>query len=174
MSKVSRLLAIDASVLRSAGEKEGHSAHCTEVLTSILSICHRSVICIEIQQEWNKHQSRIASKWRAAMNARKKLVKTDIKVHRQRISGQVNSILELTNTQRTALNKDVHMLAASAHSDHVIVSSDQSLKALCQAHLTESVEWLLLLDSDTAVQRRTLISRLIELAKEKPYPQLPP
>lgn len=173
MSKVSRLLAIDASVLRSAGEKTGHSAHSAKVLALILEIGHRSVICSEIQQEWNKHQSRIAIKWRSAMIARKRLIKTDIGAHRQRITDVVNNLQHLTEAKRSALTKDVHMLAAAAHADHLIVTGDLALKTLCDDHLTENVEWLLAWIHDTEMQRQALLARLIELTKVKPYPQLP-
>jgi hypothetical protein len=173
MAKVSRLLVIDASVLRSAGNKLGHSAHCARVLTSILEICHRAVICPEIQKEWNEHQSRISTKWRAAMNARKQLVKTNISDHQTRLTNQVQNLPKISNVQRSALAKDVHLLAAAAHADHIVVSGDGALKSLCDAYLTEPIEWLLALNSDSESQRGLLLMRLIELAKSKPFPSLP-
>lgn len=173
MARVSRLLVIDASVLRSAGERTGHSAHCTRVLNSILEICHRAVICTEIQKEWNKHQSRMSSKWRASMNARKKLVKTDISVHQARLSEQIQNLAQVTTVQRSAMAKDVHLLAAAAHADHIIVSGDSAIKTLCDTYLGESLEWLMTLEGDSEVQRQALFSRLLELAKSKPFPELP-
>ena len=173
MAKVSRLLAVDASVLRSAGDKAGHSAHCTSVLNSILEICHRAVLCVEIQQEWNKHQSRIAIKWRASMNARKKLIPLDIGVQRLRITGQVNDLVQVTPVQRAALIKDVHLLASAAHGDHVVVSGDQALKTLCDHHLTEPLEWLLVLHEDADASRKSVLARLVELSRTKPNPKLP-
>lgn len=173
MSNVSRLLAIDASVLRSAGDKAGHSAHSTRVLALILSMGHRAAICSEIQQEWNKHQSRVSLKWRSAMNARKKLVKIDISVHQQRIAKSVNDIHPLTEAKRNALAKDVHMLATAAHADRVILTGDIALKTLSDDHLSEKIEWLLAWIHDTEIQRQSLLGRLIELAKAKPFPALP-
>lgn len=173
MGKVSRLLVIDASVLRSAGNKLGHSAHCARVLTSILEMCHRAVICPEIQKEWNEHQSRISTKWRAAMNARKKLVKTNISDHQTRVTHQVQNLPEISNAHRSALAKDVHLLAAAAHADHIVVSGDGALKVLCDAYLKEPLEWLLALNGDSESQRSVLRLRLIELAKSKPFPALP-
>jgi len=174
MSNVSRLLVVDASVLRSAGEKNGHSAHCSKVLNSILEICHRAAFCTETQQEWNKHQSGISSKWRAAMVARKKLVKTNISVHLRRISVDVDGLLDVTEVQRAALNKDAHLLAAAAHADHFIISGDKALKLLSDGYLKESVEWLVVSNDDSDQQRREQIDRLSQLAKQKPFPLLPP
>lgn len=171
MVKVSRLLSVDASVLRGAGDKAGHSAHCTKVLNAILEICHRAAFCIEIQSEWNKHQSRIATKWRASMNARKKLIRVDIQMHGQRISDQVNSLLQASAAQRAALRKDVHLLAAAAHADRVIVSGDHALKALCDLHLQERVEWLLVLPGDGVAERQLTIDRLSELSRARPNPK---
>lgn len=165
MAKVSRLLAVDASVLRGAGDKAGHSAHCASVLNAILEICHRAVFCIEIQTEWNKHQSRMATKWRASMNARKKLIRVDIERHRKRISDQVDCIFQTTTAHRAALTKDVHLLAAAAQADRVIVSGDQALKDLCSAYLQENIEWLLVLPNDEAAVRQLTIDRLLELSK---------
>ena len=166
--KGSRLLAIDASVLRGAGDKAGHSAHCTSVLNAILEICHRAAFCVEIQTEWNKHQSRMATKWRASMNARKKLVRVDIEGQKKRISNQINSLLQTTAAHKAALTKDMHLLSAAAQANRVIVSGDQALKHLCDLYLQESVEWVLVLPGEEAAARQITIDRLLELSKARP------
>ena len=167
MAKVSRLLVIDASVLRGAGEKAGHSAHCTQVLSTILEICHRAVFCSEIQTEWNKHQSRMAVKWRAAMNARKKLIRIDIQTHTKRIAARVDDLLQATAAQKAALEKDVHLLAAAAHSANVIVTGDDALRELCDLHLDEGIEWLLVLPEEAVLVRQITIDRLFELSNTR-------
>ena len=167
MTKVSRLLSVDASVLRGAGGKEGYSAHCTTVLNVILEICHRAVLTREAQQEWNKHQSRIAIKWRASMIARKKLIPVDIRAESLRIAAQINSLTHGTASHRAALIKDVHILAAARQGDHVIVSSDEALKVLCDLYSVEPCEWLLILPKDTESQRLQMVSRLHDLSKSK-------
>ena len=167
MAKVSRLLVVDASVLRGAGEKAGHSSHCTQVLNTVLEICHRAVFCSEIQTEWNTHQSRMAVKWRAAMNARKKLVRIDIQTHSKRVAARVSGCLQATAAQRAALAKDVHLLAAAAHSDRIVVTGDHALKDLCDLHLDEAIEWILVLPDETACVKRTTIDRLFELSNSR-------
>lgn len=171
MAKVSRLLCVDASVLRGSGDKDGHSAHCTRVLNAILEICHRAAFCIEIQTEWNKHQSRMATKWRASMNARKKLIRVDIEGQRIRISNQVNCLLQATAAHKAALTKDMHLLAAAAQADRVIVSGDQALKQLCDSYLQEPVEWLLVLPEEAAAARQLTVDRLLQLSKARPNPK---
>ena len=108
------------------------------------------------------------------MVARKKLVKTNISVHLRRISVDVDGLLDVTEVQRAALNKDAHLLAAAAHADHFIISGDKALKLLSDGYLKESVEWLVVSNDDSDQQRREQIDRLSQLAKQKPFPLLPP
>lgn len=173
MGNVSRRLVVDASVLHSAGGKPGHSAHCRQMLVGVLELGHCAVTCPEIRDEWNRHQSAFARKWRVDMVSRKQLRSIHIDVHRQRIADQIDGLQKVPAAKLTALRKDVHMLAAAAHADRVLVSGDHALKTLCDAHLTESVEWLLTLDTATDADRQAQLDRLIELTRPKPYPALP-
>lgn len=165
MNKVSRLLSVDASVLRGAGAKPGHSAHCANVLNSILEICHRAVLSRESQEEWNKHQSRIGGKWRASMIARKKLIRVDISAACQLIMVRIDALESVTQIHRAALIKDVHVLAAAVQGDRFIVTCDKALSALCNSYSVASVEWLVLSRDDDAVFRDKLLSRLAEMSK---------
>ena len=165
MSKVSRLLSIDASVLRGAGDKNGHSAHCAGVLNSILEICHRAVLSREGQQEWTKHQSRIGAKWRAAMIARKKLVPIDVSADSKRITAKIDALVGATHVHKVALRKDAHLLAAAAQGDRFVVTCDQALQALCERYLVAPVEWLLLSPDDVPACRDGLLRRLVEMSK---------
>jgi hypothetical protein len=173
MAKVSRRLVVDASVLRSAGTKLGHSAHCTRVLHAVLELGHCAVLCPEIKAEWNKHQSLVAAKWRGSMLARKQMALVDIRLHQQRLNDRLDQLERASPTELTALRKDVHMLAAAAHADRVLISGDNALKTLCDAHLTESAEWLLTLMHASDTDRQAQLGRLTELTRPKPYPALP-
>lgn len=174
MSKQSRLLAIDASVLRSAGSKEGHSSHCAALLTSILEICHRATFSSEIKAEWDKHQSRFSVKWRAAMVARKKMVAVSIQTRQDWLLEQIELTPGLSEPDRTALKKDAHMLASAMDADRVIVTGDQVLKNLTGGELGLSLEWLLVHQDDTAAERQQVIARLVDLTRNKPNPPLRP
>ncbi len=62
-NKHSRLLVVDASVARSAGETENPvSSCCRNALFAILTICHHVVMTEAIQSEWNRHMSRFMRK----------------------------------------------------------------------------------------------------------------
>lgn len=109
----------------------------------------------------------MAVKWRAAMNARKKLIRIDIRTHTKRIAAQVDGLLQATAAQKTALAKDVHLLAAAAHSENVIVTGDDALRGLCDLHLGESIEWLLVLPDEAVLNRQITIDRLFELSNSR-------
>ena len=58
MTKQSRLLVVDASVLRAAGcSGDPQAGLCSQILQDIMQICHRVAISQEIADEWDKHQS---------------------------------------------------------------------------------------------------------------------
>jgi hypothetical protein len=173
MSKQSRLLAIDASVLRSAGTKEGHSSHCAALLLSVLEICHRAAFSSEIKAEWDKHQSRLSVKWRAAMVARKKMVVVGIQARQNALVLQIESQPGLSVLARAALIKDAHMLASALQADRVIVTGDLVLKNLTDGPLGLSLEWLLVHQDDSAAERQQLMTRLLEISRNKPNPPLP-
>lgn len=173
MTTQSRLLAIDASVLRSAGAKEGHSSHCAALLSSVLEICHRAAFSSEIKAQWDKHQSRFSVKWRASMIARKKMVRVSIQTRQDLLLAQIESTPGLSKPDRAALQKDAHMLAAAMEADRVIVTGDQILKNLTGGPLGLSLEWLLVHQDDTAAERQQLMTRLVDLSRNKPNPPLP-
>lgn len=174
MRNQSRLLAIDASVLRSAGSKEGHSSHCAALLASILEICHRAAFSGEIKAEWDKHQSRLSVKWRAAMIARKKMVRVSMQTRQDLLLVQIESTPGLSRPDRAALKKDAHMLAAAMEADRVIVTGGRILKNLTSGPLGLSLEWLLVHQDDTPAERHQLMTRLVDLSRNKPNPPLPP
>lgn len=173
MSKQSRLLAIDASVLRSAGDKQGHSSHCAGLLNAVLEIPHRAAFSAEIKAEWDKHQSRFSGKWRTSMVARKQLVRVNIEKRQHDLLARMDAHSALSEQHHAALKKDAHMLASALEADHVIVTGDQILKNLTDAALGLPLEWLVVHQNDSAVAREQLIVRLHELSRNKPNPPLP-
>ena len=123
--KRSRVLVIDASVARAAGETEHPvSSACRRFLRAVLEICHRVAVNEEIRAEWQKHQSRFTRKWRRSMAARKKPL-SDIPV--------VPTGLDLERfapRHREAVKKDLCLLEAALAADCEIVTLDD---ALCRA-----------------------------------------
>ncbi len=173
MSKHSRILAIDASVLRSAGAKDGHSSHCAALLTAVLEICHRVAFSSDLKTEWDRHQSRFSVKWRASMFARRKVVVVNAEERQTALLLQIDSQPGLSAPNRAALAKDMHLLALALAADRVILTGDLVLKTLTGGLPGLSLEWLLVHQNDTAAEHQQLIARLIDLRRNKPNPALP-
>jgi hypothetical protein len=130
----SRLLVIDASIARAAGDPACHptSLRCRDFLLAVLEICHRLVMTAPIQEEWNKHQSRFARKWRLSMMARRKVEIVEI---------QVSASLERRFPKVVAspfilaiMEKDRRLIEAALFSDHRIASLDEAVRRHFRNH----------------------------------------
>ena len=173
MSKVSRLLVIDASVLRSAGQAIGHSAHCSSILGNILDICHRAILSPEIKSEWDKHHSRLAVKWRGSMIARKKLLNIDLVTEANvSIRSKISELTGISDKDRVALEKDAHIIDAALRASKIIVTGDVRLRALVHKWLgLKEIEWLVVHQDDSMIQRKVACDRLIALSQANPSPR---
>ena len=123
MSKVSsRLLVIDASVARAAGEtRHPVSSACRNNLCAILSICHRMVATRQIDAEWKRHASRYSRKWRRFMAGRGKIVPLTPKK-------LPVGIAAISGDDKVAIEKDLHLMEAANAADHIIITGDDSLR----------------------------------------------
>jgi hypothetical protein len=138
----SRLLVIDASVARSAGETEHPvSSACRECLQAVLTICHRVVITEPIKSEWDRHMSRFTRKWRLSMAARRKW-------NRDLEPAEITlNIGAFPKKAQEEIEKDRHLLEAAVAADRVILTLDDSLRsALNQTQegskFFKSIKWL--------------------------------
>ena len=130
--KMSKALVIDASVARSAGETEHPvSSVCRMTLASVLKICHRVVMCREIDREWKKHQSRYSSGWLVAMQSRGKIVRIEIPED-SKLSDKLER-LDIGEKGIKAMLKDLHLVEAARQTDLRIVSSDEAARGLFRA-----------------------------------------
>ena len=132
--KPSRLLVIDASIARAAGDPSSHptSLRCRDFLLAVLEVCHRVVMTAPIQEEWNKHQSRFARRWRLSMMARRKVEIVEI---------QVSASLERRFPKVVAspfilaiMEKDRRLIEAALLSDHRIASLDEAVRRHFRDH----------------------------------------
>ena len=174
MSKQSRLLVIDASILRGAGVKEGYSAVCMTLLNAILKICHRAAITSEILEEWNTHQSILARKWRASMVGQRKLIKVD-QFKRDFFDDQVTQNVPAGHiNNKKELLKDTHLLAAAYEADKLLLTADVKLHSLCEQYgIQQNIEWLTVAQNSHLKENDALIDRLWDLATARPNPPLP-
>ena len=130
--KMSKILVIDASVARSAGETEHPvSSACRQTLTTVLVICHRVVMCKEIAAEWRRHQSRFASSWLAAMQSKGKVVR--IELPKNSTLNEKLDQLDVSENDKKAMMKDLHLIEAARQTDLRIVSSDEAARKLFRA-----------------------------------------
>ena len=139
-TKASAALVIDASIARAAGETEHPvSSACRSFLQEVLNICHKIVMTPEIYGEWKKHKSRLAYGWLASMTAKKKVARPG-PVENAALRQKIRS-LELTDTARVAILKDIHLVEAAFATDHAIASLDDTARQYLR-QITEHVRSL--------------------------------
>ena len=129
--KASAALVIDASIAGAAGQTEHPvSSACRGFLQEVLNVCHRVVLTPEISAEWKRHRSKFAYGWLASMWARKKVVRPD-PVENPELLGTIRS-LELADSVRQAILKDIHLVEAALATDQTIASLDETVRGHLQ------------------------------------------
>ena len=138
--KTSRILRKSLAPVRShpitmaAGDISMHptSRSCREFLLAVLEICHHVVMTYPIKEEWDKHQSGFARRWRLSMVARKKLEVVQI---------EENYSLEEQFSQLAAhprvlaiMDKDRHLIEAALASDKRVASLDDEVRTYFREH----------------------------------------
>jgi len=123
LPKNRKRLVIDACVARAAGETDHPvSSSCRKFLDTVLTICHRLVMTDAIRDEWDRHQSRYARMWRAAMTARRKVDRLDADPA-DNTAERINAI-PMSGRKRKAVLKDRHLVEAALRTDGIIASLD--------------------------------------------------
>ena len=125
----SRRLVIDASVLHAAGPEGATfptSKNCRDFLEAVRSICHRVVMTPDIGDEWRRHLSPFARKWRVSMEAKKKVYRTE-PVPDADLCGR---ILDTAASQKEqdALQKDLRLVEAALAADNSIAALDDTVR----------------------------------------------
>ncbi|HAG83222.1 MAG TPA: hypothetical protein DCL61_19275 [Cyanobacteria bacterium UBA12227] len=147
--RVSKRLVIDASVGRSSGGEEATyptSVHCRDFLKAVLDICHKVVMTPDIRDEWNKHQSEFARKWRSQMVAKRKFEFLDVPVNEE-LWNQID-LLAGTDKQRAEMFKDLRLLEAALVTDKTVISLDDNTarrffsKAAAQVDELKDIVWV--------------------------------
>lgn len=141
MAKVrSRVLVIDASIARAAGDVSMHptSRNCREFLQAVLTICHRMAMTEAIQVEWNKHQSRYARRWRTSMVARKLIKFVEVAPH---LSLERRIERAVVNTYLAAIiDKDRRLIEAALVTEQRVISLDDHVRRHLQDHIAKLPE----------------------------------
>ena len=138
---ISRLLVIDASVARAAGASEHPVSSTTrQFLEAVLDVSHQMVFTPPILDEWRRHQSKFAKRWRVSMHARRKIrmlgAQEDASL-RSRILGPA-----VTGTLREIRLKDIPLVEAALRTDSVIVSRDEEARDAFQLRELSAIVWV--------------------------------
>jgi hypothetical protein len=128
-SPTSRVVVVDASVARMAGTSTGKETRCCrETLDRILEVYHRLALSDAIKEEWNKHQSTYASRWRSTMATKGKVVRVD-----PRALESLDRYLDRDDTPASVadpIRKDQHLVEVGLGADRIVISSDRKVRSL--------------------------------------------
>jgi rRNA-processing protein FCF1 len=139
---MSRLVVVDASVVRAAGETDHPvSSACRACLEAIRTICHRVALTEPIREEWRRHMSRFSRKWQRSMAARRKLPTTVVP---QPLALRWDAY---SDAAREAIEKDKGLIEAALATDRIIITRDDSLRAALDERrdgqaLLRDVRWI--------------------------------
>ena len=122
-----RRLVVDASLAGPAPQVARDALHVIEFETE-----HAAVFDPKLVEEWERHQTSFSRSWRVRMHGRKRIVAIDAlpalpwERHLEKV--------KLRPTQKSALEKDLHLIRAAAATDETILSRDRrALGLFCEA-----------------------------------------
>lgn len=141
MAKVrSRVLVIDASIARAAGDISMHptSRGCREFLQGVLQHGHRMAMTADIQAEWNKHQSRFARGWRTSMVARKRIEFVEVAPHLTLEKRVARAVAD--EFLAVIIDKDRRLIEAALVTEKRIASLDDHVRKHLQDHVARLPE----------------------------------
>ncbi len=177
----SKLLVVDASVMRAPGGEEATDpapAHARDALKAILTICHRVCLSPELREEWKRHQSRFARRWLTQMYAARKVVAREPPSCSE-ILADVRSFRSITQSDIAAVEKDIHLIAAALMTDRTVLSWDDRVAAVIRkvcadtrTVTSKAIRHLLWINPIT--DRDALHAWLSDAGAAQPYWQLGP
>ena len=124
----SRRLVIDASVVHAAGSEGATfptSKNCRDFLEAVRTICHRVVMTPDIRDEWARHMSSFARKWRVSMEAKRKVYRTPGSVVDDELRGKISNAAS-SDRERDVLSKDTLLIEAALATDFAIAALDDT------------------------------------------------
>lgn len=124
-------LVIDADVAQSSGSDTAtdiRAVNCRDFLITVREQHHKVVMTERISDEWKRHQSRFARRWRLSMEARKKVER----IKTQNRDDIQNKIIDTTDNENEIDNmqKDYHLIQAALETDKTIISLDETVRGL--------------------------------------------
>ena len=166
---------VDADVLRAAGSTEHPTSRLARLaLEAIRAGKHRLVLCEPLEQEYKRHESQFAVRWRANMVARKQTYRWEHVEDSGLRKLLVEALPEDATGQHKAVLKDAHLLEAAAATGQRIVSKDARAKALFQKACPKLKEHRRLLWGDLTEQPEGAIEWIEQGCKDDPALHLCP
>ena len=135
----SKRLVIDVDVARSAGNEtatDPGAKHCRDFLKEVSLLNHHVVMTPEINNQWKRHQSSFARRWRVSMNARKKVNRAN-PPEDEELRNKIEKTASGEN-EVEEMRKDFHLLEAARETDQTIISLDETVRG-CFARATQRV-----------------------------------
>ena len=128
----SKRLVIDADVAGACGRKipPGPTAkHCRDFLNAVLSLSHRVVMTEKIRDEWKRHASPFARRWRVSMYARRKIDRIIDPPENENLCTKIVNTAR-SERQSEEIEKDFHLLQAALATDQTVISLDEIIRGL--------------------------------------------
>ena len=125
----SKRLVIDTDVAQASGSEEAihpRAKHCRDFLQEVLSLGHSVVLTPEISNEWKRHRSSFARRWRVSMDARKKVYRVNAPADEELYDKIKQTGTNLEESED--MQKDLHLLDAALATDQNIVSLDETIR----------------------------------------------
>ena len=135
----SKRLVIDTDVAQASGSETAthpRAEHCRDFLQKVLLLSHSVVMTPEISNEWKKHQSGFARRWRVSMDARKKVYRVNAQADKE-LRDKITETATGENEVED-IRKDFHLLEAALATDQTIISLDETVRG-CFARATRHV-----------------------------------
>lgn len=124
---------MDASVAARAGSTRNptipQNHACREILSEILSVCHRVVLTDSISKEWKRHQFSFFQAWLTNMTSREKVVRVDADEHKNPLRDELRAAIGDQAKLAEAL-KDAPLLEAALAADRIVISVDERARAI--------------------------------------------
>jgi hypothetical protein len=158
------------------GATDPAPANARDALKTILSICHRVCDSPDLREERKRHQSRFAKLWFTQMHARRKVVLCEPPSCSE-ILADIRSFHGITESDISAIEKDIHLIAAALVTDRAVLSWDSRVavairkvcadKATVTSNSISHVLWI-----DPIADRDALHAWLSETGPAQPTWQL--
>lgn len=124
-------LVIDASIARASGGADAthpEAVASRDFLLATLNLSHEAVFTLSLQEEWNKHQSTFARKWRGSMVAKRRFVA--LSQGERKDLRQAVEDADMHKNEKSAMLKDCHLVEAALATDGNVISLDDKAGAL--------------------------------------------